>query len=414
MKLVLPPRLLVISQVYMPDPAAVGQYVTDAAEEMARQGWEVVVYTSGRGYDDPSIRYPSRECRNGVDVRRLPFSSFGKRSIAVRLAAQSLFVAQAFVRGLCGGRFTTILVSTSPPFAGFCGAMLSLLKRTPFVWWVMDLNPDQMVAAGKISPRSFVARVFDWMNRATIRRARSIVVLDRFMKDRVVAKTPADPGVHDKVVVIPPWSLDQHLSADHQGSAAFRERHGLTGKFVVMYSGNHSELNPLDTLLDAADQVRDIDRMVFVFVGGGAGKSAVDRRIARGAPNIISLPYQPLDSLAASLGAADIHVVSVGNSMVGIVHPCKIYSAMAVGRPILLLGPKPCHASDILAPNNVGWHIAHGEVDKAVASLREAYSLGRNAIAQMGSHAAAVVREQYSRHTLLDAFTAELGEQSRL
>ena len=47
-------RLLLVTQVYVPDPAAVGQYMADAAEEMVRQGWDVTVLTSGNGYDDPS------------------------------------------------------------------------------------------------------------------------------------------------------------------------------------------------------------------------------------------------------------------------------------------------------------------------------------------------------------------------
>jgi hypothetical protein len=169
----------VISQVYVPDPAAVGQYMADAAEEMARRGWSVVVYAASRGYDDPSARYASHETRHGVTIRRLPFSSFGKRSIAIRLVAQSIFLAQAFLRALCGPRPELILVSTSPPFAGFVGAVLAWTRRVPLVWWAMDINPDQMVVAGKLSPASPIARLFDWMNRVTLRRAAAVVALDR-------------------------------------------------------------------------------------------------------------------------------------------------------------------------------------------------------------------------------------------
>jgi len=171
--------LLVISQVYAPDPAAVGQQVTDAAEEMVRRGWRVVVYTSARGYDDPRNRYPRRERRNGVEVRRLPLSSFGKRSIAIRLVAQCLFMIQAVGRGLWTGDLGLVLVSTSPPFAGLGGSIVSFLRRVPLVWWVMDLNPDQMIVAGKIGPRSVFARVFDWINRVTLRQARDVVDRDR-------------------------------------------------------------------------------------------------------------------------------------------------------------------------------------------------------------------------------------------
>ena len=50
-----------------------------------------------------------------------------------------------------------------------------------------------------------------------------------------------------------------------------------------------------------------------------------------------------------SLSAADAHLVSVGNESVGTIHPCKIYGAMAVARPIILLAPDPCHVSDLVA-----------------------------------------------------------------
>ena len=126
--------LLVISQVYVPDPAAVGQHMADLAEEMARRGWQVVVYTSARGYDDPSVRYMHREQLHGVDVRRLPLSSFGKGSIAIRLIAQALFMLQAVARGMFTQGLSAVLVSTSPPFAGLGGAVVSRLRAVPLTY----------------------------------------------------------------------------------------------------------------------------------------------------------------------------------------------------------------------------------------------------------------------------------------
>ena len=93
------PTILIFSQVYVPDAASVGQHMHDAAAELDRRGWRVVVYTASRGYDDPSVRYPARETRDGVDIRRVGLSSFGKNSIAVRLLAQTLFMFQCIVRG---------------------------------------------------------------------------------------------------------------------------------------------------------------------------------------------------------------------------------------------------------------------------------------------------------------------------
>lgn len=392
--------LLIISQVYAPDPAAVGQHIADVAEEMARRGWRVVVYTSACGYDDPSQRYARRETRNGVDVRRLPLSSFGKRTIAIRLIAQSVFMLQATIVGLFTRRLAVVLVSTSPPFAGLGGSLISWVRRVPLVWWVMDLNPDQMIAARKIGKQSLAARVFDWINRFNLRQARDIVVLDRFMRDRVLAKLQV-PG---KVRVIPPWPHDDRLAYGPPKPNPFRSAQGLDEAFVVMYSGNHAIQHPLDTLLQAATQMQNEPSLRFVFVGGGAGKAAVEAQVAAGARNILSLPYQPLERVGQSLSAADVHVVTMGDDMVGIIHPCKIYGALAVGRPILYLGPEQSHAGAILNGTRFGRSVRHGDVEGTMSAIRYFMRLCDAERAALGREAAALAADRYSRKAGLGQF----------
>lgn len=175
-------------------------------------------------------------------------------------------------------------------------------------------------------------------------RARAVIVLDRFMADRILAKS----DVRDRLTVLPPWPNEDHVVPGNP----LRREHGLEGKFVVMYSGNHGPSNPLTTVLNAAVQLRDDPRFAFVFVGGGIGKSEVD---AVAGPTILSLPYQPLESLRYSLSAADVHLMTIGDGVVGIVHPCKVYGAMTGVRPILLVGPEQSHVGDLLAREQIGW-----------------------------------------------------------
>jgi glycosyltransferase involved in cell wall biosynthesis len=392
--------LLVISQVYPPDPAAVGQHLADAAEAMHRRGWRVVVYTAGRGYDDPSLRYPARETRAGVEVRRLPLSSFGKSSIVIRLVAQTSFMVQAVVRGLLLGGLTGILVSTSPPFAGFGGTIVSWIRGVPLVWWAMDINPDQMVTSGRIGERSVVARVFDWMNRRTLARASAVIVLDEYMKERMLRKADVDDRLH----VIPPWPLETHLEAIPPESNPFRHRHGLDGKYVVMYSGNAGYSTPLATLLEAAKRVEDVAALRFVFIGGGMVKREIDDMLARDRPpNILTLPYQPLDSIRYSLSAGDVHVVSIADEGVGVVHPCKIYGAMALGKPILALAPPLSHAADIVRDHGCGWAVRHGDVNALTAILRGILDMPREQLEAMGRAARNAVNTRFSHDRLLAA-----------
>lgn len=396
----MPCTFLILSQVYVPDPASVGQHVADAAEEMVRRGYRVVVYASARGYDDPSKKYPKRETRGGVDVRRLPLSSFGKKSIAVRLLAQWIFLAQATIRGLFTRNLGAVMVSTSPPFCGVAGVIVSKLRGVPLKYWLMDLNPDQMVAMGMLGAKSLPVRVFDLFNRWTLRRASDVVVLDRFMGERVQQKL----DVAAKTSTMPPWPHEEGSIRIAHADNPFRKQQQLDGRFVVMYSGNHSPANPIRTLLDAAERMQDDPRLLVMCIGGGGGKKEVEEKVAKGVTNIRSLPYQPFDQIRYSLSAADAHVVSIGDSVVGIVHPCKVYGAMAVSRPILLLGPNPCHVSDLIERHRIGWHINHGDVDGAQRVLTEMLRMPREELEAMGRRAGEVIAGSLSKQSLMKQF----------
>ncbi len=385
--------ILIFSQVYVPDPAAVGQYMHEAAAELVRRGWRVRVLTSDRGYDDPSVRFPRREVRDGVEIHRLPWCSFGKKSIPVRLLGQLSFLIQCIFRGLFMRDLAGLFITTSPPMAAIAALSIAMFRRTPIAYWVMDLNPDQVVVLGKLSERSPAVRAFNVLNRMILKRANEVIVLDRFMAERVLRKR----DIREKLHIMPPWPHQSHLEVIEHADNPFRREHGLENKLVVMYSGNHTSSNPLSTVLQAALRLQHREELIFMFIGGGMGKKEVEQVIAQHKPrNIISLPYQPLDRIKYSLSAADVHLVSVGETVVGVVHPCKVYGAMAVQRPILLLGPDPCHVSDIIDEHRIGWRIRHGDVDGAVATLEAILATPESERRAMGARAARLTQEQFS------------------
>jgi hypothetical protein len=389
--------ILAISQVFLPDPASVGQHMADATAELARRGHAVTVLTSNRGYDDPSVRFARRESLQGVDIRRLPFSSFGKRSILVRLVGGLLFLLQAIVRGLFLPGVDTILVSTTPPMAGMAGVILATLRRARLVYWVMDLNPDQAVALGVVKPGSRSVRVYDWMNRVILGRADAVVALDRLMAGRLSGKRAMNGRLH----ILPPWPHEDQIRPVPRQGNPFRAEHRLNDRFVVMYSGNHSPANPLRTVIDAALELQAESDITFAFVGGGAGKREVEDA---GASNILSLPYQPMETLHYSLTAADVHVVTMGDDMAGIIHPCKVYGAMAAARPILFVGPAECHVTDLMKQGNIGWYVSHGDVPGAVAAIRSAARTQSAVLESMGDRARALIQHQLSKRILCAAF----------
>lgn len=403
-------RILILTQPYVPDPSPTGQHLHDTATALAGRGHEVLVLTSNRGYEEPSRRYPSRETRGGVEVRRLPFCSFGKGRVLARVAGASSFTVQAAVRGLLCRRPDAILVSTSPPLCPIAALVVFLLRGVPFCYWIHDLHPDWPVRLGMLDRDARSVRLMNWMNRWVLAHAKRIVVLDRFMNERVQRKL----DVAAKTVVIPPWPHNECGERIEHSRNPWRKEHVGGGRRVVMYSGNHTPAHPLDTVLQAALRLRDEEGLELLFVGGGTSKQEVDAIIERERPgNIRSLPYQPLEILRYSLAAADVHLVSMGSEVIGISHPCKIYGALAAGRPLLLVGPDPCHATDVMGEHAVGWRVAHGDVDGAVEALREIRQAPCGRLEEMGRTAQELVRRHYSRDALCgrlcDEMEAALG-----
>lgn len=393
--------LLILSQVYPPDPTSVGQHIADAAAAMVKRDYNVLVITSARGYDDPSIKYPPRQTVDGVEIHRLALSSFGKKSILLRLLGQSLFLIQCVMYGLFTRPLDCLMVSTSPPMCSVAAIIIGTLRRIKIKYWVMDLNPDQIISLGIVTEKSLPARIFNWINRRILKRADDIVALDRFMGERILKKR----DIKYKMTILPPWPHDDHLELVAHEDNPFRVEHKLNDRFVIMYSGNHGFCTPITTILQAALKMQDDPRFLFMFIGGGVGKKEVNDLIEEHKPNnIVSLPYQPLSQIKYSLSAADVHLVSIGDKAVGVVHPCKVYGAMAVARPILLLGPEPCHVSDIVLDSDIGWQISHDDIDGAIKTLKEIADTSHEKLKTMGMRARELITTKYSKQALCGKF----------
>jgi glycosyltransferase involved in cell wall biosynthesis len=398
-------KFLLLNQTFHPDVVATAQYLTDLARALAERGHQVTVISGRRAYDSSGTTFPGRESWNGIDIRRVRGTRLGKGSKLRRAADFASFMVACCWQLLFVPRPDVVVALTSPPLISFIAACYAALRRCRFVYWVMDLNPDEAIAAGWLRESSLITRVLNWLSEFSLRRAKVVIALDRFMRDRIVNKGIAA----EKVSVLPPWSHDDAVRFDAAGREDFRREHGLAGKFVVMYSGNHSPCHPLDSLLAAAEQFREDDAMAFCFVGGGSEFAKVQRFASeKKLSNILCLPYQPLPRLAGSLSAADVHVVVMGKNFVGTIHPCKIYNVMRVAPAILYIGPAPSHVADIREKANSSAFAAVPNGD-AAATVQGIQQLRRGALAPETFR---LLSEPFSQHQLLPRFISLLENVS--
>jgi colanic acid biosynthesis glycosyl transferase WcaI len=369
-------KILILNQAFYPDVVSTAQHAADLALKLAEQGHQVTVIASRHGYDDSERQFPAHECWKGITIHRFRSLRLGKQSRWRRALDFASFLIGCAARLMITPRHDVAIALTSPPLISFLATLFVQLKGGRLLFWVMDLNPDEAIAAGWLRERSWIARTLSSMLNRSLHQSAKVVVLDRFMKQRIL-----DKGLpEDKLVVIPPWSHDDAVRYDERGRQVFRARHHLSDKFVVMYSGNHSPCHPLDTILAAALRLSSDARIAFCFVGGGSEFRKVQAFAERHQlANICCLPYQPLDELAAALSAADLHLVVMGEPFKGLVHPCKVYNILAIGKPFLYVGPAESHVVDLAAglPNSGYVRIAqHGDVEATVLQIRESAAAG--------------------------------------
>jgi glycosyltransferase involved in cell wall biosynthesis len=370
-------RILILNQAFYPDVVATAHYSAHLAAELAAQGHQVTAMAASRAYDNPMQRFASRETWQKVKIERIYTPGLGKTAKWRRLVDFVVFFCICAWRLALMARQDVVVALTSPPLIGFLAALFVRLKGGALLYWVMDLNPDQAIAAGILQARDMRSKALEAMLRFTLSTSSRIVVLDRFMRERI-CRRGVDPAL---VSVIPPWPHDEALRFDHVRREAFRNEHDLEDKFVVMYAGNHSPCHPLDTVLRAADELAAEKEIVFCFVGGGSEHRKIASHVAHSRrSNILCLPYPPVEQLADPLFAADLHVVVMGDPYVGIVHPCKVYNILSLGTPLLYIGPAESHVTDLAGQNamhSLFYSAPHNSVGEVTAAIRAAKHRGR-------------------------------------
>ena len=320
------------------------------------------------------------------------------------------FLFVCALRLLIAPRFDVVVALTSPPLISVLGSLFVMVRGGRLLFWVMDLNPDEAIAAGWLKENSLTAKALFRFLGFSLRHAERIIVLDRFMKQRII-----DKGIpEEKLAVIAPWSHTDSVAYDAAGRTAFRAAHDLSEKYVVMYSGNHSPCHSLDTLLGAARNLSDHSDIAFCFVGGGSEYDKVKAYAQQNElSNIICLPYQPRNELATSLSAADLHVVVMGDSFTGIVHPCKIYNILEIGSPVLYVGPTNSHIVDVISKledRDLVCSARHGDVDTVAGYIVAAAEKARGT----RSMSAMKVAASFSSAALLPKMVELIEEKSEV
>jgi hypothetical protein len=150
----------------------------------------------------------------------------------------------------------------------------------------------------------------------------------------------------------------------------------LGSKRVVLYAGNLGEAHSIDEIVRTARyfQQQQNDCWMFVFVVRGAKRAALEQATA-GLGNVTILDYQPPDWTADLVWAADVHLITMEESWLGVVVPSKLYGVLQTDAPVLFIGPADAGTAEEIQRYEAGITVPTGAPPEFIAEkLNELYT----------------------------------------
>ena len=398
------PSLLFINQHYHPDFASTGQHLTDLAEHLVDDGFDVSILCSRGRYLAGEMDVPAEEVHNGVHIRRVRATSFGRDTHVGRIADYGSFYMHVLRHLLFGPSYDAVVTLTTPPLLCVAGAIGRTLRGQRYGIWSMDLHPDAEEAVGLIEPEGWLSRVLHRLNDWGYQKADFIVDLGAYMKQRIVNKGVPSSRLH----TIPVWNKKDEVYPIPREENPLVKELGLEDKFVVMYSGNAGIGHRFDEVLEAMDALRDHPDIYFLFVGSGPQKERIEAFAKQHAlTNFDYLPYFPREQIKYSLTIAHVHLLTLQTKMSGIAVPGKLYGILASGRPVLMVGPEASEPGQTIQNNDVG-HVVDPKgkettqqfVDYVLALYED--DTGREA---MGAHGRTLFLNRFEQEVACDIWS---------
>lgn len=385
-------RLILVNRYFHPDESATSQLLTDLARHLSGSH-EVLVLTSRRRLEDARARLPALGQLDGIRIRRLWSTAFGRSWLPGRLLGYLTFLgAVALWLVVHARRGDRVLAKTDPPLLGVITTLATLGRGVTRIQWLQDLYPETAARLGVVAEHGWLAGLARSLRNWSLRRSQLVVTVSAGMEMHLRSQLGSVELEH-----IPNWSDDFGQAADTRA----------VGRFTVGYSGNLGRAHPIEGLLQVADSAAD-PQIQFLLSGGGAHHERLREHVQRlGRENWSFLPYQPREQLATLLRRADLHLVILDPRVERFIFPSKVFGILSAGRPILYLGDPAGEVAQLLAEHGCGWSVpAHdgAQILQLLRTLRRAPEQLEGA----GRAARRAYERSYSRERALDRWEEAL------
>ncbi len=399
-------RILIVTQYFWPENFR----INDLSIALTERGHEVVVltgkpnYPQGKFYKNYSFFSNRTEVWKNIKIYRSPIIPRGK---AGRLRLLLNYFSFAFFNSIRGlsikGNFDKILVyEPSPITVGLPAIVMKWRKNAPIYFWVQDLWPQSVTAAGGMNNKTVIT-LLDKLTRWIYKKSDKVLIQSEGFRDII-----KEQGVKNDDIEFYPNSVEGLFSVTMPKPDTLSK---LPKGFKIMFAGNIGESQDFETIVEAAKIVALTNRDIqWIILGNGRKYHYVESKIKEYGlnDNFHLLGSHPVESMPDFFACADCLLVSLKRDYIfSLTIPSKIQSYLACGKPIL--ASLDGEGGRIVNEAKAGLIVEAENPDKLAMKALEFFDLAEGERKQMGNNGRKYFEENFERELLVsrleDIFT---------
>lgn len=302
--------------------------------------------------------------------------------------------------------YDLVFAISNPPINAYVGLKLKKVFHAPFVYMNWDIYPQIIDLTIRNPLVHFLCSLWSGWNNRNYKKIDRMLTIGEVVSESINAdlKQP----IH--IDVTPIAVNTQFLTPIAKRDNLFCEQNGLSDKFVVLYSGKMGYGHNIELILSAAEQLRDFEEIVFVFIGEGQKVDLVREAIEQNnATNVRLFPLQSEEMFRYSMACGDVGVVAEEESMAHLFMPSKTYSMLACGMPVIGICSERDDLQHLLTAQGVGMAVTDNQAATLCRCVLELYE-NRDKLAALKEKARLCAEKQFGLTVIKQQYTALFEE----
>lgn len=357
-------RILIHTDEYYPTAQACAYRMQVFVDTFMAMGDEVSVITSSANKANGVIDRDAHKER----IIYSPAIRMKKKTTLMRMLNNVTFGVSSIFSSIGIGKVDVVITTSPPPLISIPGWVIAKIKGAKLIYDVRDIWPDVALEMGSFSKESFFCKVFKKITGFMYKHADIVTTVSPGKVEKIKDHVYSLPGkksgpTHTDKVWLVGNGFDESV-AKSEFDQSIVDKYELDKKFTCVYIGNIGLAQGLGAILDVAAKTKHKD-VQFLCFGMGAEKEMLEQRVRdEGLTNVSLCGVVEHSKVFSILSRAKLSFIPLKNSNMKDSVPTKVYEALGIGCPVLLVAEGDSAA--IVDDAGLGRHISPDETEKLV------------------------------------------------